>query len=211
MKVHEIYCSIQGESTYCGLPCVFVRLTYCNLRCSYCDTAYAFYEGKDLTVEEVLAEVARHGTPLVEITGGEPLLQKEVYPLMDRLIDTGYTVLLETGGSLEIGAVSPRVVKIMDLKCPSSGECHRNLYSNIEKLQPHDEIKFVVGNREDYLWTKEIIGKYSLAGRFTLLLSTVFNQVEPRQVVEWMLKDQLPMRFQLQMHKYIWDPEARGV
>ena len=211
MKVHEIYCSIQGESSYCGLPCVFVRLTYCNLRCSYCDTAYAFYGGKDLTVEEVLAEVAKGGAPLVEITGGEPLLQKEVYPLMDRLIDSGYTVLLETGGSLEIGGVSPKVVKIMDLKCPSSGECHRNLYSNLEKLQPHDEIKFVVGNREDYLWTKEIIGKYSLGGRFTLLLSTVFNQIEPRQVVEWMLVDQLPMRFQLHMHKYIWDPEARGV
>ncbi len=211
MKVHEIYCSIQGESSYCGLPCVFVRLTYCNLRCSYCDTSYAFYEGKDLTVEEVLAEVSKHGTSLVEITGGEPLLQKEVYPLMDRLIDSGYTVLLETGGSLEIGGVSPKVVKIMDLKCPSSGECHRNLYSNIEKLQPHDEIKFVVGNREDYLWTKEIIRKYSLAGRFTLLLSTVFNKIETRQVVEWMLRDQLPMRFQLQMHKYIWDPEARGV
>ncbi|HVN81490.1 MAG TPA: radical SAM protein [Terriglobia bacterium] len=211
MKVHEIYRSIQGESSYSGLPCVFVRLTYCNLRCSYCDTAYAFYDGKDLTVDEVLAEVSTHGTPLVEITGGEPLLQKEVYPLMDRLIGSGYTVLLETSGSLEIGGVSLKVVKIMDLKCPSSGECHRNLYSNIEKLQPHDEIKFVIGNQEDYLWMKEIISKYSLAGRFTLLLSTVFNKIEPCQVVEWMLRDQLPMRFQLQMHKYIWDPEARGV
>ena len=211
MKVHEIYRSIQGESSYSGLPCVFVRLTYCNLRCSYCDTAYAFYDGKDLTVDEVLAEVSNYGTPLVEITGGEPLLQKEVYPLMDRLLGSGYTVLLETGGSLEIGGVSPKVIKIMDLKCPSSGECHRNLYSNIEKLQPHDEIKFVIGNQEDYLWMKEIISTYSLAGRFTLLLSTVFNKIEPRRAVEWMLRDQLPMRFQLQMHKYIWDPEARGV
>jgi len=211
MKVNEIYCSIQGESSYCGLPCVFVRLTYCNLRCSYCDTTYAFYEGKDMTVAEVLAEVSKHRTSLVEITGGEPLVQKEVYPLMSSLIDSGYTVLLETGGSLEVGDVDPRVVKIMDLKCPSSGECHRNLYSNIQKLQPHDEIKFVVGDRKDYLWTKEIIKEYSLAGRFTLLLSTVFNKIEPRQVVEWMLEDRLQMRFQLQMHKYIWDPETRGV
>ena len=211
MKVNEIYRSMQGESSYSGLPCVFVRLTYCNLRCSYCDTAYAFYEGKNLSVVEVFEEVLKHGTPLVEITGGEPLLQTEVYPLMDRLIDSRHTVLLETCGSLDVGEVNPQVIKIMDLKCPSSGECHRNLYSNIEKLQPHDEIKFVVGNREDYLWTKDVIQRYSLVGRFTLLLSTVFAKIHPRQVVEWMLEDGLPMRFQLQIHKYIWDPDTRGV
>ena len=211
MKVNEIYRSIQGESSYSGLPCVFVRLTYCNLRCSYCDTAYAFYEGNNLSVMEVFEEVLKHGTPLVEITGGEPLLQAEVYPLMDRLIDSRHTVLLETGGSLDVGEVNPQVIKIMDLKCPSSGECHRNLYSNIEKLQPHDEIKFVVGNREDYLWTKDVIQRYSLVGRFTLLLSTVFAKIQPRQVVGWMLEDGLPMRFQLQMHKYIWEPAMRGV
>ena len=141
MKVNEIYRSIQGESSYSGLPCVFVRLTYCHLRCSYCDTAYAFYEGNNLSVMEVFEEVLKHGTPLVEITGGEPLLQAEVYPLMDRLIDSRHTVLLETGGSLDVGEVNPQVIKIMDLKCPSSGECHRNLYSNIEKLQPHDCIR----------------------------------------------------------------------
>jgi 7-carboxy-7-deazaguanine synthase len=211
MKVNEIYRSLQGESSYSGLPCVFVRLTYCNLRCSYCDTEYAFYEGKDYTIEEVLAEVEGFKTSLVEITGGEPLLQKEVYPLMDRLVQAGNTVLLETGGSLDIGEVNPKVIKIMDLKCPSSGEAHRNLYANIDKLQPHDEIKFVVGSRNDYLWMKEIIRQYSLAGRCLLLLSTVFGRIQLREVVEWMLEDRLSMRFQVQLHKYIWEPEAKGV
>ena len=211
MKINEIYRSIQGESTYAGLPCVFVRLTYCNLRCRYCDTAYAFYEGKDFSVDEVMTEISGHKTNLVEITGGEPLLQDEVFVLMDRLIEEGYTVLLETGGSIDIGKVNPRVIKIMDLKCPSSGESHRNLYSNIEKLQPSDEIKFVVGNREDYLWMKETNDKYQLHGRFVLLLSTVFQQIQPRQVVEWLLEDHLDVRFQLQMHKYVWEPETRGV
>ena len=211
MKVNEIYRSIQGESSYSGLPCVFVRLTYCNLRCSYCDTEYAFYEGKDYTIEEVLAEVEGFKTSLVEITGGEPLLQKEVYPLMDRLVQAGNTVLLETGGSLDIAEVNPKVIKIMDLKCPSSGEAHRNLYANIDKLQPYDEIKFVVGSRDDYLWMKEVIRQYSLAGRCLLLLSTVFGRIQLREVVEWMLEDRLSMRFQVQLHKYIWEPEAKGV
>jgi 7-carboxy-7-deazaguanine synthase len=211
MKVNEIYRSIQGESSFSGLPCVFVRLTYCNLRCTYCDSQYAFYEGKDMTVEEVLEAVEKYKTLLVEVTGGEPLLQREVYPLMKQLVDSGHTVLLETGGSLDVSDVHPGVVKIMDLKCPSSGESHRNLYSNIDKLQPHDEIKFVVGTRQDYLWAKELIARYSLAGRFTLLLSTVFNMIDPREVVEWILEDGLPLRFQIQLHKYIWDPEARAV
>ncbi len=211
MKVNEIYRSIQGESSYAGLPCIFVRLTYCNLRCRYCDTAYAFYEGKNYTVDAVMQEVKGYETNLVEITGGEPLLQDEVYPLMDRLIEEGYTVLLETGGSIDIGNVNPRVIKIMDLKCPSSGESHRNLYFNIDKLQAFDEIKFVVGNREDYVWMKETIDRYQLNGRFVLLLSTVFQQIQPQMVVEWMLEDHLNMRFQLQMHKYVWEPETRGV
>ncbi len=211
MKINEIYRSIQGESSYAGLPCVFVRLTYCNLRCSYCDTEHAFYEGKDCTVDEVIAEVVGYHTQLVEITGGEPLLQKDVYPLMDNLISSGYKVLLETGGSLDISQVNPKVIKIMDVKCPSSGECDRNLYANIEKLTPDDEIKFVIGNHEDYLWTKETLTKYRLPERFTVLLSTVFGEIQPRQLVEWMLEDKLKVRFQLQMHKYVWDASARGV
>ena len=211
MKINEIYRSIQGESSYAGLPCVFVRLTYCNLRCTYCDTEYAFYEGKDMTVDEVIASVLGYDCPLVEVTGGEPLLQKEVFPLMERLIDSGRTVLLETGGSLDIARVHPRVIKIVDLKCPSSGESQHNLYSNLDKLQPHDEIKFVIGTREDYLWSKETIEKYRLAGRFPILFSTVFNQLEPRQLVDWVLQDNLKVRFQLQMHKYIWEPARRGV
>ncbi|PYV43313.1 MAG: 7-carboxy-7-deazaguanine synthase [Acidobacteria bacterium] len=211
MKINEIYRSLQGESSYTGLPCIFVRLTSCNLRCAYCDTEYAFYEGQDYTVDQVLGAIRRFNCQLVEITGGEPLLQKEVYPLMNSLIDSDYTVLLETGGSIDVGKVNAKVIKIMDLKCPSSGECDRNLYANIEKLQPHDEIKFVIGTREDYLWTKKILEEHRLTERFPVLLSTVFNEIEPKQVVGWLLEDNLNVRFQLQIHKYIWDPSTRGV
>jgi 7-carboxy-7-deazaguanine synthase len=211
MKIHEIYKSIQGESSFAGLPCVFVRLTYCNLRCTYCDTAYAFYEGEDMSLEQVIQAVQKWDCLLVEITGGEPLLQKEVYPLMDRLIADGFLVLLETGGSIDIGEVHPKVVKIMDLKCPSSGESDKNRYDNIHKLQPQDEIKFVIGNREDYLWTLDIIRKHHLAGKFRILFSTVFDALSPSELVKWILEDRLNVRFQLQMHKYIWSPEKRGV
>ena len=189
MKINEIYRSVQGESSYTGLPCIFVRLTYCNLRCSYCDTEYAFYEGRDYTVDQVLEEIGHFKCQLVEITGGEPLLQKEVYPLMNSLVDSGYTVLLETGGSIDIGKVNAKVVKIMDLKCPSSGECDRNLYTNIEKLQRHDEIKFVIGTQEDYLWTKKILQEYRLTERFPVLVSTAFNKIQPKQVVQWLLEE----------------------
>jgi 7-carboxy-7-deazaguanine synthase len=211
MKINEIYRSIQGESSYTGLPCVFVRLTYCNLRCSYCDTEYAFYEGQNYTVDEAVQEVLRYQCPLVEITGGEPLLQKEVYPMMDRLVGHGCTVLLETSGSIDVDNVNPADVKIMDVKCPSSGECERNLYTNLDKLQPRDEIKFVIGTREDYLWTKKILEEHRLTERFPVLLSTVFNQIQPRQIVEWLLEDNLNVRFQLQAHKYIWEPNTKGV
>jgi 7-carboxy-7-deazaguanine synthase len=211
MKINEIYRSIQGESSYTGLPCVFVRLTYCNLRCTYCDTEYAFYEGQEYTVDQVVREVCGYQCPLVEITGGEPLLQKEVYPLMDRLVGSGLTVLLETSGNIDVGNVNPAVVKIMDFKCPSSGECERNLYTNLDKLQPHDEIKFVIGTRDDYLWTKQILEEHRLTERFPVLLSTVFNQIQPRQVVEWLLEDNLRVRFQLQAHKYIWEPNTKRV
>jgi len=211
MKINEIYRSIQGESSYTGLPCVFVRLTYCNLRCTYCDTEYAFYEGQEYTVDQVFEEVSRYQCPLVEITGGEPLLQKDVYPLMDNFVAAAFTVLLETGGSIDVGNVNPAVIKIMDLKCPSSGECDRNLYANLDKLQPHDEIKFVIGTRDDFLWTKKILEEHRLTDRFTVLLSTVFNAMPPRQLVEWLLEDNLKVRFQLQAHKYIWEPRTKGV
>ena len=211
MKVNEIYRSIQGESSYAGLPCVFVRLTYCNLRCSYCDTEYAFYEGKDYTVEEVLREVKSFDCPLVELTGGEPLLQEEVFPLMDELVGRGYTVLLETGGSLDVGQVNPGVVKILDLKCPGSGESQRNLYGNLAKLQSRDEVKFVIGDRADYLWARKALQEHQLTERCSVLFSTVFEKLPPRQLAEWLLEDNLKVRLQLQMHKYIWDPEARGV
>ncbi len=211
MKVNEIYRSIQGESSYAGLPCVFVRLTYCNLRCSYCDTEYAFYEGEDFTVEEVLREVQSFDCHLVEITGGEPLLQEEVFPLMDELVGRGYTVLLETGGSLDVGRVNPKVIKILDLKCPGSGESQRNLYSNLAKLQSWDEVKFVIGDRADYLWARQALQEHQLTDRCSVLFSTVFGKLPPRQLADWLLADNLKVRLQLQMHKYIWEPEVRGV
>jgi 7-carboxy-7-deazaguanine synthase len=211
MKVNEIYRSIQGESSYAGLPCVFVRLTYCNLRCSYCDTEYAFYEGGDCTVEQVLREVESFDCPLVELTGGEPLLQEEVFPLMDELVARGYTVLLETGGSLDVARVNSRVIKILDLKCPGSGESQRNLYANLAKLQSRDEVKFVIGDRADYLWARQALTEYRLTDRYSVLFSTVFEKLPPRQLAEWLLEDNLKVRLQLQMHKYIWGPEVRGV
>jgi len=211
MKVNEIYRSIQGESSYVGLPCVFVRLTYCNLRCFYCDTKYAFYEGKDYSIQEVLQKVAPFECSLVEVTGGEPLLQDEVYPLMDQLVENNYKVLLETSGSMKIDKVNPKVIKILDLKCPSSGESHRNRYSNLGKLQSQDEVKFVIGDRNDYLWVKDILQSYCLSDRCLVLLSTVFETLQPQQLAKWLLDDNLQVRFQLQMHKYIWDSSARGV
>lgn len=211
MKINEIYKSIQGESTYAGLPCVFVRLTYCNLRCTYCDTAYAFYEGQEMSLEQVIQAIRECDCSLVEITGGEPLLQKEVYPLMDRLIAEGFLVLLETGGSLDIGEVHPSVIKIMDLKCPSSEESQKNRYDNLHKLQPHDEIKFVIGNRADYLWALDIMRKHHLDEKYRILFSTVFGTLQPSELVNWILEDKLNVRFQLQIHKYIWNPKKRGV
>ncbi len=212
LTVNEIYSSIQGESTWAGLPCTFVRLTFCDLRCSYCDTAYAFYEGRKITLSAILEEVARLGVPLVEITGGEPLLQPNVIPLMAGLCDAGYEVLIETSGAHDISPVDPRVHRIMDLKTPSSGESHRNLYSNLEGLTRRDEVKFVIGTREDYEWAREQIRKWNLAPRVNaVLLSPVFGKIDPKLIVGWMLEDKLPARFQLQMHKFIWDPSTKGV
>jgi 7-carboxy-7-deazaguanine synthase len=212
LTINEIYPSIQGESTWAGEPCVFVRLTFCDLRCNYCDTEYAFYEGKKQTLGEIVDAVAALQCPLVEITGGEPLLQKNVLPLMTMLADTGHTVLLETSGAHDISAIDPRVHRIMDLKTPGSGECARNLFSNIEHLTQRDEVKFVIGSREDYEWSREQVKNHALAQRcLAVLFSPIFGRIDPREIVEWILADKLPVRFQLQMHKFIWTPTKRGV
>ena len=266
LVINEIYLSLQGESTFAGLPCVFIRLTGCNLRCSYCDTAYAFKEGEKMALSEVLAKVrrlaepyhraqssssARTSTqhraelelcapgavsggilwrlPLVELTGGEPLLQKNSLPLMKALCDEGFTVLLETGGAHDIAPVDPRVRRIMDLKCPSSGEAGRNRWENLPHLKATDEIKFVIGTREDYTWAREQIGRRRLERICPLLFSWVHplaaEQQDPslkpvppgqtpisnRELAEQIIADALPVRFQAQLHKLIWPPEQRGV
>jgi 7-carboxy-7-deazaguanine synthase len=212
LTVNEIYLSVQGESTWAGLPCVFVRLTFCDLRCTYCDTEYAFYEGNKMALGEIMEKVRSFGCPLVEVTGGEPLLQPNCVPLLQMLCEAGFTVLLETSGAHDIAAVDPRVHRIMDLKTPSSGEEGRNLYANIAHLTPRDELKFVVGSREDYEWAREKIRGHDLATKVNaVLLSPVFGKIAPSDMVSWMLEDKLPARFQLQMHKFIWEPRARGV
>ncbi len=212
LKVNEIFYSIQGESTHAGLPCVFVRLTYCNLRCVYCDTEYAFYEGKDMEIEEIISEVGKFDCKLVEITGGEPLMQEEVHTLMKSLCDMGYELMIETGGSLPIQNIDKRVKVIMDIKTPFSKMEKKNRYENFEHLKTTDEVKFVIGSREDYDWSKKIIEKYELTKKVKqVLFSPVFDQIENIQLAEWILEDRLNVRFQLQMHKYIWHPETRGV
>ena len=212
LTTNEIYHSIQVESTWVGSPCVFVRLTFCDLRCNYCDTEYAFYEGKKQTLQEIVEAVATFRCPLVEITGGEPLLQKNVLALMSMLCAAGHTVLLETSGAHDISKVDPRVHRIMDLKTPGSGEVDKNLWSNIEHLTLRDEVKFVMGSREDYEWSRDKVECYHLASCcHAVLFSPIFGRIDPRQIVEWILADKLNVRFQLQMHKFIWNPTQRGV
>ena len=212
LTINEIYFSVQGESTWAGLPCVFVRLTFCDLRCTYCDTEYAFYEGKKRSLGEIVDDVLTYDCPLVEITGGEPLLQRNVLPLMAMLADADRTILLETSGAHDISAVDPRVHRIMDLKTPGSGEVERNLFSNIDYLTPRDEVKFVIGSREDYEWSRAQLREHRLADRCrAVLFSPIFGRIDPREIVEWILADKLPVRFQLQMHKFIWTPTQRGV
>lgn len=212
LTVNEIYESIQGESSWAGWRCVFVRLTGCDLRCTYCDTAYAFYKGTRRAVQEIFDEVMAMDCPQVEVTGGEPLLQKNVLSLMAMLCDAGKTVLIETSGAHDISRIDPRVHRIMDLKTPSSGECARNLFSNIEHLAVSDEVKFVIGSREDYEWSREQVRKFDLANRVgCVLFSPIFSKIEPVEIVEWIVADKLPVRFQLQMHKFIWDPAQQGV
>ncbi|HRI87662.1 MAG TPA: radical SAM protein [Candidatus Hydrogenedentes bacterium] len=212
LTITEIYKSVQGESTWAGLPCIFVRLTGCNLRCVWCDTEYAFYGGKKMSVGEVVDACDALDCKLVEITGGEPLLQKHCGTLGQCLLEAGYTVLCETSGALPIDRLPSDVIKIMDLKCPGSGELEKNDWSNIDKLSARDEVKFVIADRADYEWARDIVRKYDLASRCNqVLFSPVFGPVEPKSLVEWILEDKLPVRFQLQMHKFIWPPDAKGV
>ncbi len=212
LVIHEIYASIQGESTFAGLPCTFVRTTGCNLRCSWCDTTQAFYGGTRMARAEVLAKALAEDTALVELTGGEPLLQPGVFPLMRELCDAGKTVLVETSGEADISRVDPRVHRIMDLKAPGSGEAHRNRWSNLDHLTPRDEVKFVLASREDYEFMREAVRDRKLSEKTpNLLASTVFGKLAAKQVVAWVLEDKLPVRVQLQMHKYIWAPETQGV
>jgi 7-carboxy-7-deazaguanine synthase len=211
IKINEIFYSIQGESSYAGLPCIFVRLTYCNIRCSYCDTEYAFYEGKDFTVEQIFSEIEKYKCKLVEITGGEPLFQKESLTLMEMLCDKNYEVMLETGGSLSIENVDKRVKIILDFKCPSSKMEKKNYYENVNFLKPIDEVKFVIGDYEDFLWSKNLIEKFELNKKCEILFSPVFGKIEYRQLVEWILNENLNVRFQIQQHKHIWEPNKRGV
>jgi 7-carboxy-7-deazaguanine synthase len=212
LTVNEIFHSIQGESTRAGTPCVFVRLTACDLRCSWCDTPYAFHEGQKRSIDDVVAEVERYDCRLVEITGGEPLLQDDVYALMRRLLDRGHTVMLETGGHRPIDAVPRDVVKIVDIKCPGSGEAAKNEWSNLDALAPHDEVKFVVKDRADYDFALDILRRHNLAARTAaVLFSPVHGVLDPRTLAGWMLADAVPARLQLQLHKYIWSPTTRGV
>jgi len=209
--VNEIFHSIQGESSHAGRPCVFVRLTYCNLRCNYCDTEYAFYEGTPIECDEILQRVASYGCNLVEVTGGEPLVQPEVHYLLTMLCDRGYETLIETGGSLDIRTIDPRVKRIVDFKCPSSGMVKKNLWSNVDALMPSDEVKFVIGTREDFDWSVEMIGRFRIGERCPILMSVVFGVLEPVELAGWILESKLNVRLQLQLHKYIWESQTRGV
>ncbi|HVZ81368.1 MAG TPA: radical SAM protein [bacterium] len=211
VKVNEIYLSVQGESSWAGKPCVFVRLTGCSLRCVWCDTAYAFHEGKEMPLEDVLGQVDSFGVKLVELTGGEPLEQAGAIPLMERLLAKGYQVLLETSGAVDLGPVPQAVVKIMDVKCPGSGEEKRNLWDNLGKLIPgQDEVKFVLRDPVDYDYARDVIGRFGLAGKFTLLFSPSHGELDPAMLSEWITRDKLPVRLNLQLHKYIWPNETKG-
>ena len=211
MRITEIFFSVQGESSHVGKPCVFVRLTGCSLRCEWCDTKYAFGGGKEMTVEDVITEVERHPVRLVEITGGEPLEQESVYPLMETLLGRGHTVMLETGGHVRIDRVPMPVIKIIDVKCPDSGEGETFCAENLALVQPHDEFKFVIASRQDYEWAREFVCRRLTGVPNTILFSPSHDQLPSKDLAEWVLADGLPVRMQLQIHKYIWGPEVRGV
>ena len=212
MVVTEIFRSIQGESTFAGLPCVFVRLTGCNLRCHWCDTAYAFHGGQKMTVDEVMARVHQLGGKLVELTGGEPLLQDDVYPLTGRLLAEEFQVLVETSGERPMGRLPRAVIKVVDVKCPGSGEGEKFCSANLEALERKDQIKFVILDEDDYRYARDFMVKHDLRRRVDeVILSPVFGQLPPRQLAEWILRDRLDVRMGLQLHKFIWEPDARGV
>jgi 7-carboxy-7-deazaguanine synthase len=212
LTVNEIFHSIQGESTHSGRPCVFVRLTACDLRCSWCDTPYAFHEGRKVSVDDVVAQVRSYGCGLVEITGGEPLLQRDVYPLMRSLVDHGHEVLIETGGHVSVAEVPEEVVRIIDVKCPGSGEAGRTHWPNLEALRPRDEVKFVIRDRADYDYARGIVEQHALVSRAAaVLFSPVHGVLPAAELAAWILADRLPVRLQLQAHKYIWGADVRGV
>ncbi len=212
LTVNEIFYSIQGESTFAGKPCVFVRLTGCDLRCSWCDTPYAFSEGQKMSIDAVLQQVDTYGSPLVEVTGGEPLLQEDVYPLMERLLQSGRTVLLETGGQIDVSRVPGAVIKVMDVKCPASGESDKTEWGNIDRLGSRDQVKFVIKDRGDYEFARDTLARHALERRCAaVLFSPVHGVLEPKALSEWILEDRLPVRLQLQIHKHIWGANVRGV
>ena len=209
--VNEIFKSIQGESSYTGRPCIFIRLTGCNLRCSWCDTEYAFYEGQPKSVKDIMTAIDPLGVPLVEITGGEPLLQSEVYDLMNALLAKNYEVLLETGGGVSIAKVPKQVIKILDVKCPGSGEDAKNLWDNLDHLHPHDEVKFVLKDRADYEWSRDVIQRRDIHQKAQVLFSPVYDTLGLKELAAWVLADNLPVRVQTQLHKIIWGKDAIGV
>ena len=211
MRITEIFHSIQGESTFAGRPCIFVRLTGCPLRCTWCDTDYAFYGGAERSIDQILETVRSYGCPLVEVTGGEPLVQSDCIALLTRLCDERFTVLLETSGAIDTAAVDARAHVILDVKCPGSGMTDRMHWPNLDRLRSQDEAKFVIQDRPDYEWAKETVTRYGIDRRCTVLFSPVFGTLDPRQLAEWVLADRLPVRYQIQMHKYIWAPDMRGV
>jgi 7-carboxy-7-deazaguanine synthase len=211
MRVTEIFHSIQGESSFAGQPCVFIRLTGCPLRCGWCDTEYAFYGGRELSIEQILAKVDSYRCPLVEVTGGEPLAQSEAFPLITKLCDRGYEVLIETSGAIDTARVDARAHVVLDVKCPGSGMSDRMHWPNVIRLTRKDEVKFVLLDRSDYEWACDILVRYELAKRCTIHMSPVFGSLDPRELAEWVLADHLPVRLQLQLHKMIWTPDMRGV
>ena len=211
MRISEIYTSIQGETQYAGLPCTLVRTTGCDLRCGYCDSAFAFHGGKEMTLDEIEREVTRLGAPLVLLTGGEPMLQRELPELASRLLRARYRVMIETSGAHPLDTLPPEVVRVIDVKTPGSGESHRNRAELLRDLRPSDAVKFVLTDEADYRWAVELIRAHELGGQAEVLLSPVHGQLDPKILVEWMLRDRVPARLNLQLHKYIWEPQARGV